>query len=176
MKQSGGYVWAETEAGAGCRFTLLLPRAAAAAGAEAAPPAAGEAGPDAPGRAIVLLVEDEESVRSLARRVLTRAGYRVLEAGGGSEALEMAAAHAGDIDLLLTDVVMPGGGGPRLAEAMARARPSTRVLFMSGYPGDAITHHGLPLDVDLLAKPFAPATLLHRVADALAGRGGPADA
>jgi hypothetical protein len=111
-------------------------------------------------------------VRSLARRVLARAGYRVLEAGGGRQALEVAAAHDGDIDLLLTDVVMPGGGGPRLAEAMARLRPSTRVLFMSGYPGDSITHHGLPLNVDLLAKPFAPATLLHRVADALAARPG----
>jgi len=176
VKQSGGYVWAETEPGAGSRFTVLLPRADA--DAEAAAPAAGEASPAAAAGAgaTVLLVEDEELVRALARRVLARAGYRVLEAGGGHEALEVAAAHAGDIDLLLTDVVMPGGGGPHLARAMARVRPSTRVLFMSGYPGDAITHHGLPLDVDLLAKPFAPATLLHRVADALAGRGGPADA
>jgi signal transduction histidine kinase/CheY-like chemotaxis protein len=169
VKQSGGYVWAETEPGAGSRFVVLLPRARDGADTAAA---AGEASPGSAAGATVLLVEDEESVRSLARRVLARAGYHVLEAGGGRQALEVAAAHDGDIDLLLTDVVMPGGGGPRLAEAMARLRPSTRVLFMSGYPGDSITHHGLPLDVDLLAKPFAPATLLHRVADALAGRPG----
>ena len=148
---------------------VLLPPAGD--GAEAAP-AAGEPGPDAAGGATVLLVEDEESVRLLARRVLARAGYRVLEAGGGARALEVAAAHQGPIDLLLTDVVMPGVGGPSLAEAVARTRPSTRVLFMSGYPGDAITHHGLPPDVRLLAKPFSPATLLHRVADAMAERPG----
>jgi len=172
VKQSGGYVWAETERGAGSRFVVLLPRAGD--DAEAASPAAGEASPGTAGGATVLLVEDEEAVRSLTRRVLARAGYRVLEAGGGRQALEVAAAHAGDIDLLLTDVVMPGGGGPRLAEEMAQLRPSTRVLFMSGYPGDSIIHHGLPLDVDLLAKPFAPATLLHRVADALAHSAPPA--
>ncbi|HVG45936.1 MAG TPA: PAS domain S-box protein [Longimicrobium sp.] len=169
VKQSGGYVWAETEPGAGSRFVVLLPPARDDVQAA---PAGLEAGPGSAGGATVLLVEDEESVRSLARRVLGRAGYRVLEAGGGRQALEVAAAHEGDIELLLTDVVMPGGGGPRLAEAMARVRPSTRVLFMSGYPGDSITHHGLPLDVDLLAKPFTPAALLHRVADALAGRCG----
>jgi len=165
VKQSGGYVWAETEPGPGSRFVVLLPRADGESEPE---PTHAEADPAAATGATVLLVEDEVSVRSLARRVLTRAGYRVLEAGGGRQALEVAAAHGGEIDLLLTDVVMPGGGGPRLAEEMAVVRPATRVLFMSGYPGDSITHHGLPKDVDLLAKPFTPAALLHRVADALA--------
>jgi PAS domain S-box-containing protein len=166
VKQSGGYVWAEIEPERGSRFVVLLPRVAddepGAAGAEEAAPL--------PGRgATVLLVEDEDSVRSLTRRVLQRAGYQVLEAEDGERALAIARAHAGAIDLLLTDVVMPGGGGRRLAERMAAFRPSTRVLYMSGYPGDAIAEHGLEPGVDLLPKPFTPESLLRRVADALGG-------
>jgi CheY-like chemotaxis protein len=166
VKQSGGYVWADTEPERGSRFVVLLPRVVddqgRAAGAEEAAPL--------PGRgATVLLVEDEDSVRSLTRRVLQRAGYRVLEAEDGERALSVAQAHEGGIDLLLTDVVMPGGGGRRLAERMAALRPSTRVLYMSGYPGDAMAEHGLEAGVDLLPKPFTPESLLRRVADALGG-------
>jgi CheY-like chemotaxis protein len=166
VKQSGGYVWAESQPGNGSRFVVLLARVPEGAGAQA------QAAEAAPGRgcgATVLLVEDEDSVRSLARRVLTRAGYAVLEAADGESALEVARAHAGAIDLLLTDVVMPGGGGRKLAEAMERLRPATRVLYMSGYPGDAIAEHGLAPEVDLLPKPFSPDTLLRRVASALGG-------
>ncbi|HSU17385.1 PAS domain S-box protein [Longimicrobium sp.] len=166
VKQSGGYVWAESQVGAGSRFVVLLPRVPDAGAAPAPAPEA------APGRgcgATVLLVEDEDSVRSLARRVLARAGYQVLEAPDGERALEVAGAHAGAIDLLLTDVVMPGGGGRKLADAMGRVRPATRVLYMSGYPGDAIAEHGLAPEVDLLPKPFSPDTLLRRVASALGG-------
>ncbi|HEX6746777.1 MAG TPA: PAS domain S-box protein [Longimicrobium sp.] len=164
VKQSGGYVWAESLPGEGSRFVVLLPRVPDGAREKTA------AAEPAPGRgcgATVLLVEDEDSVRSLARRVLSRAGYAVLEAGDGERALEVARAHAGAIDLLLTDVVMPGGGGRRLAEAMAALRPATRVLYMSGYPGDAIAEHGLAPEVDLLPKPFSPDGLLRRVAAAL---------
>jgi PAS domain S-box-containing protein len=167
VKQSGGYVWAENPEGRGSRFVVLLPRAADGEPPSAAParPLLGEGG-----GATVLLVEDEETVRSLTRRVLQRGGYRVLEAADASQALEVARGHAGTIDLLLTDVVMPGGGGPQVALAVTRLRPGTRVLYMSGYPGDSIAEHGLPPHVDLLPKPFSPETLLQRVSDALKGK------
>ncbi|HET7233771.1 MAG TPA: PAS domain S-box protein [Longimicrobium sp.] len=164
VKQSGGYVWAESTPGRGSRFVVLLPRAAD--GESAATPSP-RVLPGEGGGATVLLVEDEETVRSLTRRVLGRGGYAVLEAAGLEQALEQANAHDGEIDLLLTDVVMPGGGGVRVAQAITRLRPGTRVLYMSGYPGDAIAEHGLPPGVDLLPKPFSPETLLQRVAEAL---------
>ncbi|HYH80595.1 MAG TPA: PAS domain S-box protein [Longimicrobium sp.] len=169
VKQSGGYVWAESAPGSGSRFVVLLPRAdeEAVAAAAATAPAPGEGC-----GATVLLVEDEETVRSLTRRVLWRGGYRVLEAADGEQALDLARGHEGPIDLLLTDVVMPGGGGRKLAAAMASLRPSTPVLYMSGYPGDAVAEHGLEPGVNLLPKPFSPVTLLHRVAEAIRGRGG----
>ncbi|HEX8244161.1 MAG TPA: response regulator, partial [Longimicrobium sp.] len=164
VKQSGGYVWAESRPGQGSRFVVLLPRVPEDA---CAPAACGEPAPGRGCGATVLLVEDEDSVRSLARRVLARAGYAVLEASDGERALEVARAHGGEIALLLTDVVMPGGGGRKLAEAVAALRPETRVLYMSGYPGDAIAEHGLAPGVDLLPKPFSPDALLRRVAAAM---------
>jgi len=168
VKQSGGYVWAETVPGSGSRFVVLLPRAEEAAPAPAMPdrPEPGQGA-----GATVLLVEDEETVRSLTRRVLWRGGYRVLEAADGEQALELARGHDGRIDLLLTDVVMPGGGGRKLAAAMRALRPETPVLYMSGYPGDAVAEHGLEPGVNLLQKPFSPVALLHRVAEALRPEG-----
>ena len=164
VKQSGGYVWAESPPGEGSRFVVLLPRAQEGDVPEAARPRTltGEGG-----GATVLLVEDEDTVRSLTRRVLGRGGYRVLEAANPEQALELARTHAGAIDLLLTDVVMPGGGGQRVATGVRQLRPATRILFMSGYPGDAIAEHGLSPDVDLLPKPFSPETLLQRVAEVM---------
>ncbi|HEU4560736.1 MAG TPA: PAS domain-containing protein [Longimicrobium sp.] len=164
VKQSGGYVWAEDLPGQGSRFVVLLARAAEG-DTVAAAPARNLLGVG--GGATVLLVEDEETVRSLTRRVLQRGGYHVLEAANAAQALELARGNAGAIDLLLTDVVMPGGGGLQVALAVTRLRPGTRVLYMSGYPGDAVAEHGLPPEVDLLPKPFSPETLLQRVADAL---------
>jgi len=164
VKQSGGYVWAESTPGRGSRFVVLLPRAGEGEAA-AGPSQRGMLGEGC--GATVLLVEDEETVRSLTRRVLGRGGYRVLEAAGLEQALDAARGHRGEIDLLLTDVVMPGGGGALVASAVTRLRPETRVLYMSGYPGDAIAEHGLPPGVDLLPKPFSPETLLQHVADAL---------
>jgi two-component system, cell cycle sensor histidine kinase and response regulator CckA len=108
----------------------------------------------------VLLVEDEDAVRTLARRILTAEGYTVLEAANGREALELAELRGGQIDLLVTDVVMPGLSGREVADALSASRPALRVLYMSGYTEDTIVHHGVrDPDVVFLDKPFAPAEL-----------------
>jgi DNA-binding response OmpR family regulator len=124
--------------------------------------------PDEEGARTLLVVEDEGAVRELVRTALTRAGYRVLAARDGEEALTRAAAHAGRIDLLLTDVVMPGLNGRDLALRFRQVRPTARVLFMSGFASDVIAEDGgLWGDSDLLAKPFTPNELLARVQAAL---------
>jgi CheY-like chemotaxis protein len=120
------------------------------------------------GARTLLVVEDEGAVRELVRTALTRAGYRVLAARDGEEALTRAAAHAGRIDLLLTDVVMPGMNGRELALRFRQARPDARVLFMSGFASDVIAADGgLSGDSELLMKPFTPDELLSRVRAAL---------
>ncbi|HEX9187368.1 MAG TPA: response regulator, partial [Vicinamibacteria bacterium] len=116
----------------------------------------------------VLVVEDEPAIRSLACEMLEAHGYRALEAASGEEALALAARHGGPIDLLVTDVVMPGLAGPALAERFSALRPRARVLFMSGYAGDDLARRGLPEDVShFLPKPFTADVLSRRVRDAL---------
>jgi CheY-like chemotaxis protein len=117
---------------------------------------------------MVLLVEDEEAVRHLARLVLEKMGYAVLEAGSAEDAQSIAASHAGAIDLLLTDSVMPGMSGPDLARQMRSQRPGLKVLFTSGYTDDAIVRHGL-LDATeaFLQKPFTPDSLARKVREVL---------
>ena len=123
-------------------------------------------GSDAP--TTVLLVEDERTIRTIAREVLVHSGYRVLVAEEGMQALAVARTHRGPIDLLLTDVVMPGMSGRELAEALAQERPETRVLFTSGYTEDEVLHRGVSADtVAFLPKPFTPETLVTRVAAVL---------
>jgi PAS domain S-box-containing protein len=118
----------------------------------------------------VLLVEDEEIVREPARRMLVKHGYAVLAAADADEALAIAAAHEGEIHLLLTDVVMPGRSGKELSLEMAAIRPSTKVLFMSGYSQDVIVHQGvLDEGVQLVEKPFSADALLRKVRDVLDG-------
>jgi CheY-like chemotaxis protein len=110
-----------------------------------------------------LLAEDEESVRRLATMILERQGYRVIPAADGSSALEAAAALDGSIDLLLTDVIMPGLNGQELADRFTRLHPTARVLFMSGYAGEALSAQGvLDPSVAFLAKPFVPAELARK--------------
>jgi two-component system cell cycle sensor histidine kinase/response regulator CckA len=154
VKQSGGHIFVESEPGKGSTFTIYLRRAALpAAVAEAQPvkvPAAVR-----PGSETVLLVEDEDGVRKLARRILERQGYEVLEASGGVEALDLAEKHQEPIHLLLTDVVMPKMGGRQLSERLVERRPGTRVLFMSGYTDDQLLPHDRAgADVAFLPKPF----------------------
>lgn len=117
----------------------------------------------------ILLVEDQDVVRALVRRVLEEDGYVVHEARDGSHALEVAAAVEGEIDLLLTDLVMPNLGGPELAGRLATLRPIGATLFMSGYAGDTLAGTGsLPEGAEFLQKPFRPVELVARVRAMLA--------
>lgn len=112
----------------------------------------------------VLLVEDEPSMRSVTRRLLERAGHAVLLAGGGDEALQVARDHAGRIDVVLTDVMLPGTRGPAVAEAVQQLRPEAGLLFMSGFPEASLRDSGsLPADAHLLEKPFTGEQLANKV-------------
>jgi signal transduction histidine kinase/ligand-binding sensor domain-containing protein/CheY-like chemotaxis protein len=164
VKQSGGFVRVESEEGQGSTFTVYLPREQHAD--ELRVTAEFEAFQS--GSATVLLVEDEDAVRRLATRVLSRAGYRVLAAAGGEQALDVAAGFEGTIDLLMTDVVMPGMSGRELAEVLLPARPAMRLLYASGYTEDAIVRHGVSsLETAFLEKPFTPNALLQKVRQVL---------
>ncbi len=165
VKQSGGYIWVYSEPGQGTTFKIYLPRVEEAATAEA-PPAASSRAPR--GSETVLLTEDEDIVRTLAREILESHGYTILEARRGSEALQVCERFEGEIHLLLTDVVMPRMSGRDLAIEVTALRPGVKVLYMSGYTEDAIGYHGV-LDPGLtyLQKPFTLASLTQKVREAL---------
>ena len=162
VRQAGGAVRVRSTPGEGSSFTLYLPRTEAAREArrlEESPAPAARGGGET-----VLLVEDEDAVRAIARETLARWGYRVLLAPDGSAALTLARRHHEPIDLLLTDVVMPGLHGRALAEALQRDRPTLRVLFMSGYTEDEVLHRGVSTEaLAFIAKPFTPDALAARV-------------
>ena len=123
------------------------------------------------GTETILLVEDEPQVRKLVHAVLVRAGYTVLVAANGAEAVALEKAHDGKIDLVLTDVVMPGMSGSDVAIALTAARPGVSVLYMSGYTDDSIVHHGvLDEGVAFLQKPVLPTPLLAAIRNALGKR------
>ena len=161
VTQSGGHVAVETAEGRGTTLRIFLPRASHPVAAEGASGAL----PDRPtGAGTVLVVEDEEPVRALMARVLRECGYTVLECGNAREALPIGEHYDGRIDLLITDVVMPGLSGPDLARRLRRARPEMRTLFVSGYTDraaerEAIAGAGTPL----LGKPFGPDALAESV-------------
>jgi nitrogen-specific signal transduction histidine kinase/ActR/RegA family two-component response regulator len=156
VRQSGGCVTVSSAPGAGTTVVVELPRTSAP---EPARPAADAPAPGR-GTGTVLLVEDDATVRQFVRRVLEWQGYAVLEAAHGPDALRVAAEHGGRIDLVLTDVVMPGMSGRALAEALTASRPGLRVLFMSGYTDDEILRRGLgTTGVALLEKPFTAEAL-----------------
>jgi two-component system, cell cycle sensor histidine kinase and response regulator CckA len=168
VSQSGGHIRVESAPGRGSAFRIFLPRMDAPGdGARHAPEPDGTRIPS-PGTETVLLVEDEEVVRLLAREILRMNGYTVLEARDGREALLLSEAHPGPIHLMLTDVVMPKMSGRELAERLVPKRPGTRVLYMSGYTDDAIVRHGVLEDgIAFLQKPFTARTLALKVRDVL---------
>jgi two-component system, cell cycle sensor histidine kinase and response regulator CckA len=124
------------------------------------------------GEGTILLVEDEQALREVTRRILTAAGYQVFVAANGAEALEVASEHAGPIELLLSDVVMPQLAGPQLAERLLRVQPAMRILFMSGFAQPIIESGGhLEEGIALIEKPFSGRALLAKVAKTLERRG-----
>jgi two-component system, cell cycle sensor histidine kinase and response regulator CckA len=163
VTQSGGSIEVDSEPGKGTTFTIYLPVTTE----EVMPPALSL--PPARGRKeTILVVEDEEAVRKVAARILRNEGYRVLCASHGQEALATCEQHTGEIHLLLTDVVMPEMNGRQLAEHLQRTRAGMRVLYMSGYPDDAIAHHGvLEAGTKFIGKPFHSRDLLRKVREAL---------
>ena len=166
VKQSGGNIWVYSEPGMGTVFKVYLPRID---DTTAGLIAKQEQETNAPrGTETILLVEDEEVVRGLTRKILMQAGYIVLDAKSGDEAIRLCQTHAGPIDLLLTDIVMPEFSGKEVADRLLQLRPSTRVLFMSGYTGEAIVQHGvLDANVKFIQKPFTWVTLTKKVREVL---------
>ncbi len=163
IQQSQGYITVSSEVRHGTTFTIYLPAATPdATDAQIVTPARPES------RETILLVEDDTAVRGLARRTLIAQGHRVLDANHGLDALRVAAEYDGEIHLLLTDVVMPQMGGRALAETLRQSRPSTRVLFMSGYPDDEVLRRGVQQDrVAFLEKPYTQAKLSAKVREVL---------
>jgi PAS domain S-box-containing protein len=168
VKQCGGDIWVYSEPGAGTTFKIYLPRVAPAA--SGAPSAAPVPVPEAlGGTETILIVEDEDALRSLAQRALERQGYTVLTAPNGTVALELAANHRGPIELVISDVVMPGMGGRPLVEKLQRRYPGLRVLFTSGYTTDEIVRRGvMTSETPFLPKPFGIAELGRKVREVLA--------
>src|SRR6185312_3336358 len=167
VKQSGGYIWVYSEPGQGATFKVYLPRVEPAGEPAAAPqPPARAPG----GTETILLAEDEAAVRTLARRILEKHGYKLLLAATGRDGVQVAEQHAAPIDLLVTDVVMPEMGGRELAQRLTARQPGLKVLFLSGYTDDAIVHHGvLDAGVALLQKPFKPDDLVRKIRAVLDG-------
>jgi CheY-like chemotaxis protein len=164
VKQSGGHIALDSRPGVGTTFTIYLPRTERAIEpAQPLLPASERTGTET-----VLLVEDDDQVRTLSAAILRRHGYTVLDAENAGEALLISDKHDGPIHLLLTDVVMPRMSGRDLAERLVAQRPNLRVLFVSGYSEELIADHGvLASGLALLQKPITPDGLLHKIREVL---------
>lgn len=165
VKQSGGSIWVYSEIGVGTTFKIYLPLV----DEQVSPSDAPITRPKSKlGTETILLVEDEEMLRNLARESLKMHGYSVLEAANAGEALLICQQHQGPVHLLLTDVVMPRMSGKELAEQLLSLRPETAVLFMSGYPDQTIVHQGiLDEDIAFIGKPFTPDALVNKIREVL---------
>jgi len=164
VQQNRGFLTVRSEVGNGTSWRVYLPREHADIDQPSPEPVT------APprGSETILMVEDEEMLRNLVRRILERQGYQVLSASGGQEAVAEAKRHPARIDLLLTDVIMPDANGKQVYEQLRLQRPDIKVLFMSGYTGDAIAQHGLfDLDLPFIQKPFTIRNLAARVREIL---------
>jgi PAS domain S-box-containing protein len=165
VKQSGGFIWAYSETGQGTVFKIYLPKTNQALAVFH--PAATRPAPT--GSETILVVEDDDAVRQLICETLGAHGYAVLEASSGEQALLVAQTRRGPIDLLLTDVVLTGIGGPEVAQRLSEQRPNTKILYMSGYTDQAIVHHGiLAQKVHFIQKPFSPIALARKIREVLA--------
>lgn len=167
VKQNNGNIWVYSEEGHGSTFKIYLPRSPEPMQPLPRP----ELEIDLPtGDETILLVEDDAGVRELARRVLEKQGYTLLEAQNGEEALQVVSEHRGSLHLLLTDIIMPGMTGKTLAEQLTQQQADLKVIYMSGYPHNIIANHGaLDPDVIFLSKPFTSVTLTRQVREVLDG-------
>jgi CheY-like chemotaxis protein len=167
VQQSGGNIWVYSELGLGTTFKIYLPRELSVKATAARLRAIVE---PALGTETILVVEDEEALRKVARRFLEAAGYTVLTAGSGDEALLISAQHAGTIHLLLTDVVMPRMSGKVLAQALLKTRPMVKVLYMSGYADNAFVHNGVVDEgTHFIGKPFTATDVTRKIRSVLGG-------
>jgi CheY-like chemotaxis protein len=165
VKQNNGYVWVYSEPGKGTTFKVYFPKVAedVTAGKERA-----KVSDEISGSETVLIVEDNDALRKLAKNVLRKYGYEILEAENGEKALNVSETHEGPIHLLLTDVVMPAMSGTDLSEKLQSIRPETRVIYMSGYTADAIVRNGiLRQDINFIEKPFSLENLAKKVRQVL---------
>jgi PAS domain S-box-containing protein len=164
VEQSGGYIAVDSLEGSGTTFTVHLP--AAGAPEHVPPVTAPAATPDRSAGQTILLVEDEDGVREVASSFLSNAGYHVLSAAGAAAALELVRTYGGPVHVLLSDIVMPGLSGPAMARQIRAQHPAVRVLFMSGYPNDALSVHHVPEEPTAwIQKPFSAQSLVRAVRD-----------
>ena len=162
IKQHDGDIGVYSEAGQGTTFKIYLPLSSKPVAKEAPPSRSPKPGPAAPDT--VLVVEDDPSVRTLAVSILRKAGFNVLSSENVDEAVSLSAVHKGEIDLVLTDVIMPGMKGPEVYKAIHRLHPLSKVLYMSGYSDNLVAHHGVLMQgISLLQKPFTANDLLNKV-------------
>jgi len=164
VQQSSGFIAVSSTPGVGTTFRIQLPETTAAI-PEPQPAAATASAPH--GGGTILVVEDSSQLRELFRDVLELHGYKVLDAPNGRAALDVAAAHQGTIDLLLTDVIMPEMNGRQLADRLLATRPGTKVMFASGYSADDLVRHGVEAGMAYMQKPFSPESLAQKVKEVL---------